>query len=95
MFMPPSAPRSRPLFAVSLAAHAALLAALAVPPLLATPEPPEPEVRMVPFAVGSSRRCVRPTDTVPPLPRSSVRRTFWSNNIAISPRSSVGGPCRG
>jgi len=49
MFMPPSAPRSRPLFAVSLAAHAALLAALAVPPLLATPEPPEPEVRMVPF----------------------------------------------
>jgi len=43
MFMPPSAPRSRPLFAVSLAAHAALLAALAVPPLLATPEPPEPD----------------------------------------------------
>ncbi|HEX7614542.1 MAG TPA: energy transducer TonB [Thermoanaerobaculia bacterium] len=43
MFLPPSASRSRPLFGISLAAHAALLGALAVPPLLATQEPPEPD----------------------------------------------------
>lgn len=43
LFLPPSAPHSRPLFAVSLAAHATLLVVLAVPPLLATPEPPEPD----------------------------------------------------
>lgn len=38
---PPS--RRRPMFAVSAAAHAALAAALVVPPLFATPEPPEPD----------------------------------------------------
>jgi hypothetical protein len=43
MFLPPSASRARPLFGISLAAHAALLGALAVPPLLATQEPPEPD----------------------------------------------------
>ena len=41
MFEPAPAPRRRPMFAVSAAAHAALAAALVVPPLLATPEPPE------------------------------------------------------
>lgn len=41
MFEPAPAPRRRPMFAVSAAAHAALLAALVVPPLLATPEAPE------------------------------------------------------
>lgn len=41
MFEPAPAPRRRPLFAVSAAAHAALAAALVVPPLLATPEAPE------------------------------------------------------
>ena len=39
MFEPP--PRRGPMFAVSAAAHAALALALVVPPLLATPEPPE------------------------------------------------------
>ena len=43
MFEPAPAPRRRPMFAVSAAAHAALLAALVVPPLFATPEPPEPD----------------------------------------------------
>jgi protein TonB len=49
MFEPPTVPRRRPMFAVSAAAHAALALALFVPPLLATPEPPEPNVRMLPF----------------------------------------------
>ena len=43
MFEPAPAPRRRPLFAVSTAAHAVLAAVLVVPPLLATPEPPEPD----------------------------------------------------
>lgn len=43
MFLPPPAPRSRPHFVLSLAAHTALVIALAVPPLLATQEPPEPD----------------------------------------------------
>jgi protein TonB len=41
MFEPAPAARRRPMFAVSAAAHAALAAALVVPPLFATPEPPE------------------------------------------------------
>jgi periplasmic protein TonB len=41
MFEPAPAPRRRPMFAVSTAAHAALAAVLVVPPLFATPEPPE------------------------------------------------------
>ena len=41
MFEPSSASRRRPMFAVSAAAHAALAAALFVPPLLATPAAPE------------------------------------------------------
>lgn len=41
MFEPAPAPRRRPMFAVSAAAHAALAALLVVPPLFATPEPPE------------------------------------------------------
>jgi protein TonB len=41
MFEPPPVSRRRPLFAVSLAAHAALALALVVPPLLATPAAPE------------------------------------------------------
>ncbi|HVO52358.1 MAG TPA: TonB family protein [Thermoanaerobaculia bacterium] len=43
MFEPAPAARRRPMFAVSAAAHAALAAALIVPPLFATPEPPEPD----------------------------------------------------
>jgi protein TonB len=43
MFEPASAPRHRPLFGLSAAAHAALAAALIVPPLFATPEAPEPD----------------------------------------------------
>jgi protein TonB len=43
MFEPAPAPRRRPMFGVSTAAHAALAAALVVPPLFATPEPPEPD----------------------------------------------------
>ena len=43
MFEPAPAPRRRPMFAVSTAAHAALAALLVVPPLFATPEPPEPD----------------------------------------------------
>ncbi len=43
MFEPAPAPRRRPLFAVSALAHTALAAALVVPPLFATPEPPEPD----------------------------------------------------
>ena len=43
MFEPPPPPRRGPMFAVSAAAHAALALALVVPPLLATPEPPEPD----------------------------------------------------
>lgn len=43
MFEPAPAPRRRPMFVVSAAAHAALAAVLLVPPLLATPEPPEPD----------------------------------------------------
>jgi len=43
MFEPAPAPRRRPMFAVSAAAHAALAALLVVPPLFATPEPPEPD----------------------------------------------------
>lgn len=43
MFEPAPAPRRRPMFAVSTAAHAALAAVLVVPPLFATPEPPEPD----------------------------------------------------
>ncbi len=43
MFEPAPAPRRRPMFAVSAAAHAALAAALVVPPLFATQEPPEPD----------------------------------------------------
>jgi hypothetical protein len=52
MFDVPFAACRRPMFGVSAALHAALVLALVVPPLLATPEPPEPEVRMlslVPF----------------------------------------------
>ncbi|MBK9063452.1 MAG: energy transducer TonB [Acidobacteria bacterium] len=41
MFEPAPAPRRRPMFAVSATAHAALAAVLVVPPLFATPEPPE------------------------------------------------------
>ena len=43
MFEPAPAPRRRPMFAVSATAHAALAAVLVVPPLLATPEPPQPD----------------------------------------------------
>ena len=43
MFDAPIAARRRPLFGVSAALHAALGLALVVPPLLATPEPPEPD----------------------------------------------------
>jgi periplasmic protein TonB len=43
MFEAAPAARPRPLFAVSAAAHAALAAALVVPPLFATQEPPEPD----------------------------------------------------
>lgn len=43
MFEPAPASRRRPMFAFSAAAHAALAAALVVPPLFATPEPPEPD----------------------------------------------------
>ncbi len=43
MFEPPPAHRRRPMFVVSAAAHAALAVALVVPPLLATPEPTEPD----------------------------------------------------
>jgi protein TonB len=43
MFEPEPAARRRPMFAVSAAAHAALAAALVVPPLFATQEPPEPD----------------------------------------------------
>lgn len=49
MFDVPFAVRRRPMFGVSAALHAALGLALVVPPLFATPEPPEPEVRMLPF----------------------------------------------
>jgi periplasmic protein TonB len=49
MFDVPLASRRRPMFGVSAALHAALALALAVPPLFAAPEPPEPEVRMPPF----------------------------------------------
>lgn len=49
MFDAPFAARRRPMFGVSAALHGALALALAVPPLLATQEPPEPEVRMVPL----------------------------------------------
>jgi periplasmic protein TonB len=64
MFMPPSAPRPRPLFVVSLAVHAALLVALAVPPLLATPELPEPDgfVRIDSIPVLVSDAPVRPRE---------------------------------
>ena len=41
MFEPAPAARRRPMFAVSAAAHAALAAALVVPPLFATQEPPD------------------------------------------------------
>ena len=41
MFEPAPAPRRRPMFAASAAAHTALAAVLVVPPLFATPEPPE------------------------------------------------------
>src|SRR5512135_1195339 len=41
MFEPAPTHRRRPMFAVSAAAHAVLAVALVVPPLLATPEPPE------------------------------------------------------
>lgn len=41
MFEPLLAPRRRPMFAISAAAHAALALALVVPPLLATPAAPE------------------------------------------------------
>ena len=41
MFEPAPAPRRRPMFAASAAAHAALAAVLVVPPLFATPESPE------------------------------------------------------
>jgi protein TonB len=43
MFEPAPAPRRRPRYALSAAAHAALAAVLVVPPLLATPEAPEPD----------------------------------------------------
>jgi protein TonB len=56
MFEPAPAPRRRPMFAVSTAAHAALAAALVVPPLFATPEPPEPDgfVRIIHVPVLAS-----------------------------------------
>jgi protein TonB len=41
MFEPAPASGRRPLYGVSVAAHVALAAALVVPPLLATPEPPD------------------------------------------------------
>jgi protein TonB len=43
MFDVPFAVRRRPMFGVSAALHAALGLALVVPPLFATPEPPEPD----------------------------------------------------
>ena len=49
MFDVPLETRRRPNFGLSAALHAALGFALVVPPLLATPEPPEPEMRMLPF----------------------------------------------
>ena len=43
MFEPAPGARRRPMFAISATAHAALAAALVVPPLFATQEPPEPD----------------------------------------------------
>ena len=62
MFEPAPAPRRRPMFAVSAAAHAALALALVVPPLLATPEAPEPDgfVRIDSIPVFTSDAPVRP-----------------------------------
>jgi TonB family protein len=56
MFEPAPAPRRRPMFAVSAVAHAALAAVLVVPPLFATPEPPEPDgfVRIIHVPVLAS-----------------------------------------
>ena len=51
MFDVSFAARRRPMFGVSTALHGALFLALVVPPLLATPEPPEPEIRMPPFSL--------------------------------------------
>ena len=49
MFDVPTAAGRSLMFGVSAAVHAALVLALVVPPLLATPEPPDPGVRMLPL----------------------------------------------
>ena len=49
--------RRRPKFGLSAALHAALGFALVVPPLLATPEPPEPDNSDAPLSIPSCR-CV-------------------------------------
>jgi periplasmic protein TonB len=49
MFDIPPTARRRPMFGASAALHAALGLALVVPPLFATEEPPEPQVRVPPL----------------------------------------------
>ncbi len=64
MFEPAPVPRRRPMFAVSAAAHAALAAALVVPPLLATPASRATEAR--PAAKPPITQPTKFTDVLPP-----------------------------
>lgn len=83
---PVPAPRRRPMFAVSAAAHAALAAALVVPPLLATPEPPEPDgfVRIETVPRLTSDAPVR-------IPVDSLRRVRESGSGARAASASAAG----
>ncbi len=88
MFEPAPAPRHRPLFGLSAAAHAALAAALVVPPLFATPEPPElggfVKIDWVP---------VLTIDAPARIPVDSLRRV--SGGEASAPRARASSPPRG
>jgi protein TonB len=89
MFEPAPAARRRPMFAVSAAAHAALAAALVVPPLFATQEPPEPDgfVRIDHLPPLTSDAPVRiPVDTLRRVREGgSLARASGSSNPGARP----------
>lgn len=87
MFEPAPASRPKPLFAASAAAHAALAAVLVVPPLLATPEPPELD--------GTARIAHVPALTSDAPVRETVvflRKGHGGRATSPSPRATDAGP---
>lgn len=86
MFAPAPAARRRPMFALSAAAHAALAAALVVPPLFATQEPSEPDgfVRIEWIPILTIDAQARP-------PENSLRRVREGGPVARAAGASDAG----